>query len=111
MAPVIGLVIATADWVQAVCAVAIVMHSVSAGVLSRFLRRGYASTLLAPVGQFVIAWALVRSALACWRNGGIVWRGTTYPVEALREGQRVTWRALIAPERVTRAADATGSRT
>ena len=37
----------------------------------------------------VLLVALARSALACWHAGGIHWRGTFYPVAALRAGARL----------------------
>jgi hypothetical protein len=44
---------------------------------------------LLPLGVAAISFAALRSAWRCWRRGGIVWRGTLYPLEALRRGQRV----------------------
>lgn len=45
--------------------------------------------LLAPVGGIILVGILIRSAYQCLRRGGVVWRGTLYPVAALRAGQRV----------------------
>lgn len=57
---------------------------------ARQLRYSYWAGLAAPwIGSAVLLVALWRSALACWRDGGIRWRGTLYSVEDLRAGQRV----------------------
>lgn len=45
--------------------------------------------LLAPAGGLILVGILLRSAVQCLRRGGIVWRGTLYPVDELRAGQRV----------------------
>ena len=45
--------------------------------------------LLAPIGHLLISFMLLRSAVRCWRQGGIAWRGTVYSLDELREGQRV----------------------
>ena len=46
-------------------------------------------TLLVPVSLLALSAALVRSAWATWRQGGISWRGTTYPLAELRRNQKV----------------------
>ena len=45
--------------------------------------------LLAPIGQLLISFMLLCSAVRCWRQGGIAWRGTVYSLDELRKGQRV----------------------
>lgn len=42
-----------------------------------------------PVGLVVIALMFLNSGYRCWRQGGIMWRGTLYPLAELRKGQRV----------------------
>jgi hypothetical protein len=61
--------------------VAIAIPRKSAGEILAFL--------LLPVGSLLIALIVLRAAYICSRNGGIDWRGTHYPIEALRSGQRV----------------------
>jgi cellulose synthase/poly-beta-1,6-N-acetylglucosamine synthase-like glycosyltransferase len=51
----------------------------------RKLLPGLLSAAMSPVG----AWMVLRAALLARRRGGIVWRGTLYPTEALRAGKRI----------------------
>jgi glycosyltransferase involved in cell wall biosynthesis len=52
-------------------------------------RRPLSACLLLPLGHLLLPLILLRSAVACFRQGGIVWRGTRYPLDELRAGQRV----------------------
>jgi glycosyltransferase involved in cell wall biosynthesis len=88
IAPVIGL-FAGPWWVRAAGAVAIAAHVLAATAVARRFERPIPSLLLVPAGALVLAYALLRSAWVCTRDGGITWRGTHYPLRALREGRRV----------------------
>lgn len=46
--------------------------------------------LFLPLGHLVMAWILLHSAWKTTRQGGIIWRGTWYPLAELRAGQRVS---------------------
>lgn len=46
-------------------------------------------TLFVPVGLFILSLMLLRSAFMCSLRGGIIWRDTWYPLNRLRDGQRV----------------------
>jgi len=63
-------------WAFSLCAT-------SQGLRSRF------SLLLAPAGLLIIGAMMVHAAWKCLAQGGIDWRGTRYPLEQLRAGQRV----------------------
>jgi len=39
-----------------------------------------------PLGALIFCWMLGRSAFATLWRGGVVWRGTFYPIEELRKG-------------------------
>ncbi len=39
-----------------------------------------------PIGALVFVWMITRSAFVTLKQGGIVWRGTFYPLEELRRG-------------------------
>jgi glycosyltransferase involved in cell wall biosynthesis len=45
--------------------------------------------LLFPVGVVLITAMMLRAGYQCLKNGGIDWRGTHYPIDQLRAGQRV----------------------
>ena len=53
------------------------------------LRRPVHTFLFSPLGVCFIMYALVRSSIACARRGGVEWSGVVYPLEKLREYQRV----------------------
>jgi len=42
-----------------------------------------------PLGYVMIAYGMLRSLISCARRGGLVWRGTLYPLGELRQLQRV----------------------
>jgi hypothetical protein len=63
--------------------------AVAAGVMPRKSVRDIFAFGMTPVGAVVVSLIMLRSAWKCLRNGGIDWRGTHYPIEELRKGQRV----------------------
>jgi glycosyltransferase involved in cell wall biosynthesis len=44
---------------------------------------------LFPLGIFMLGIILLRSAFICFKNGGIFWSGTFYPLKDLKKGTRV----------------------
>lgn len=87
-----GPIVALAQpfWPVRLLGVAVAAVMLAAGlVLKARTGRKLVPLLLGPLGFLVIAWTLIRSAYFCWKRGGIVWRGTLYPIAALREGLRV----------------------
>ena len=53
-----------------------------------------ASLLLFPAGMLLISLMMLRAGFQCIRNNGIDWRGTHYPLEQLRAGQRLKFLKL-----------------
>lgn len=88
LGPLVGLVLPWAP-VQAFSA-GVVLLSVPFPLLAAWrLERPASAFLLWFAGVTCTMYALVRSTYACARRGGVLWRGTLYPVETLREQQRV----------------------
>jgi hypothetical protein len=56
------------------------------------------SVLLFPVGMLLISAMMLRAGYQCVKNGGIDWRGTHYPMDQLRAGQRVKFPAAPAAQ-------------
>lgn len=54
-----------------------------------YLARKVAVLMSFPLGIAFLGWILLRSALRCFKNQGITWSGTFYPLDALRAGVRV----------------------
>lgn len=66
------------------------LASASAGWLGS-RRLGWDSTpfLFGPVGSSILGFIMLNSTWQTWRRGGIVWRGTHYSLDELRELQRI----------------------
>jgi hypothetical protein len=88
LAPAIGFV-AGPWWARVAGIAALAVHLLAASILARRFARPVAPLLLVPAGALVLAHALLRSAWVAIRDGGITWRGTRYPLRALREGRRI----------------------
>lgn len=73
-------------WARIFAAVAFALPLiVTAGVAIEFRAPiGYAITF--PIGALIFAWMLARSMIVTLWQGGIVWRGTFYPLDELRRG-------------------------
>jgi hypothetical protein len=67
----------------------------AANFLGAFLMRERASirpvllALSSPLGDLLMTVLLVRASIVGWRRGALVWRGTRYPLDALRAGARI----------------------
>ena len=86
--PFVGLVTGP-GWVRSLAAGAFMAHVVGAIAVRARVGRPLLPLLLMPVGALVLSHALARSAWLCLRRGGITWRGTFYPLAALRRGRRI----------------------
>jgi cellulose synthase/poly-beta-1,6-N-acetylglucosamine synthase-like glycosyltransferase len=57
--------------------------------LKKYLGNRFMTVFLFPLGLALLGGILIRSAIICFRNGGIYWSGTFYPIEELRKGTRI----------------------
>jgi glycosyltransferase involved in cell wall biosynthesis len=86
--PIVGLFVSSTV-VQAVSVSTLVLSIPANTLAARRLHRAVVPYLFSFLGIGIVMYALVRSTYACAQRGGVAWRGTTYPVEKLREHQRV----------------------
>ena len=76
-------------WLPLLGALAILLFSAGAVVVAVRTRRSVLPFLLGGWGAFVLGVFVLRSAWRVLSDGGVTWRGTFYPLDALRAGQRV----------------------
>jgi glycosyltransferase involved in cell wall biosynthesis len=83
--PFIGLAMGS-GWVRVLAGISVaVMLAFHAGACRRAkVSMWYALT--DPLGTAILSWIVVRSAIVTLGRGGVVWRGTFYPLEELRRG-------------------------
>ena len=84
----LGLSVGSAPlWIAG--AAAISMHLLFSVFFITKLRTKSFALLLLPVGMLLITFMMLRAGYKCLKNNGIDWRGTHYPLEQLRAGQRI----------------------
>jgi len=88
MGPILGL-FSSFIAVQVLSAAAIIAGIPFNAMASYRLERPLISFLFSAIGVFFPMYALIRSTFACFKRGGINWRGTFYPIDELRKMQRV----------------------
>jgi glycosyltransferase involved in cell wall biosynthesis len=83
--PVVALAF-THGWARGFDAIAVALPLIIAvGAARQFDAPGiYALTY--PIGALIFAWMLARSTIVTLWQGGIVWRGTFYPLDELKRG-------------------------
>ncbi len=83
--PVVALAF-THGWARGFDAIAVALPLIiAAGAARQFGAPGlYALTY--PIGALIFAWMLARSTIVTLWQGGIVWRGTFYPLHELKRG-------------------------
>jgi glycosyltransferase involved in cell wall biosynthesis len=57
--------------------------------LKKYIRYTWIELFSFPLGIALLGLILIRSSIICFRNGGICWSGTFYPLKRLKEGSRV----------------------
>ena len=73
-------------WARAFDAIAVALPLIIAGGAARQFGEPVLYAVTYPVGALIFAWMLARSAIVTLWQGGIVWRGTFYPLEELKRG-------------------------
>ncbi len=91
IAPFLPLLAPAGPWVWAIPGTALAALATHAVIARRRLGHSVASGLLTPVANLTMAWAVTLSTVRCLRQGGIVWRGTLYPLEKLRKGRKIAF--------------------
>ena len=81
----VGLLSLGIPWLRVVGAVGAVAALAATATLSRWMNLRILPTLLVPVGTLLMLAVLLRSGWLAVRRGGLLWRGTLYPISMLRQ--------------------------
>ncbi|MBY0412832.1 MAG: glycosyltransferase [Bdellovibrionales bacterium] len=57
--------------------------------VKKLMKQSFATILAFPLGISLLGLILLRASFICFRNGGIRWSGTLYPLKQLKKGTRV----------------------
>ena len=87
--PFLGFFPVGVPWLPVLGISAILLRIAVLGVFVGQIRRPILTAVLFPLGSLIHNLFLIRSGFVGRRNGGIRWRGTFYPTDMLRRGQRV----------------------
>jgi cellulose synthase/poly-beta-1,6-N-acetylglucosamine synthase-like glycosyltransferase len=83
--PVVALPFAH-TWARLFAAIAFGFALILAGGVALEIKAPAVYGLTYPIGALIFAWMLARSAIVTLWQGGIVWRGTFYPLKELKRG-------------------------
>jgi glycosyltransferase involved in cell wall biosynthesis len=83
--PFFGLAFAT-GWARVFAGIAVGAAILIHGAMIWSTDASPLYALTHPLGAVLFSWMLARSAIATLLRGGVVWRGTFYPLEELRKG-------------------------
>jgi glycosyltransferase involved in cell wall biosynthesis len=90
LGPFVAFLPVGVPWLWVVGAGGLLAFAAASIVSARAFRAPIACVLLSmPLGDLLMTYIVARAMVLGLRRGGLVWRGTTYPTELLREGQRV----------------------
>ena len=85
VAPVAALPFAH-GWARIFAAIAVALPLIVTAAVAIEFRAPVAYAITYPIGALLFAWMLARSMIVTLWQGGVVWRGTFYPLEELRRG-------------------------
>jgi glycosyltransferase involved in cell wall biosynthesis len=89
LGPFLGLFLASTPLVVT-SALTLLALALSQVLVARRSRRGLSSAMVHGPGVLALLLFAVRSAIVTHARGGVVWRGTLYPLAELRSGRRLT---------------------
>ncbi len=73
-------------WARIFAAIAVALPLVATAAVAIEFRASIVYAVTFPIGALIFAWMLARSMIVTLWQGGIVWRGTFYPLDELRRG-------------------------
>ena len=73
-------------WARVFAAVAIVLPVLAQAGAALEFEESPLYAVTQPLGALIFVWMLARSTFVTLRQGGIIWRGTFYPIEELKRG-------------------------
>jgi glycosyltransferase involved in cell wall biosynthesis len=83
--PFLGLIFGH-DWVRALAAISVLIGMCFHFGVDIVMRVSPLYCLTLPIGALIFSYMILRSTVVTLRQGGIVWRGTFYPLADLRRG-------------------------
>ncbi len=85
VAPFLGFIFGH-GWIRIFAAIALVIAICFYGGTAASMRVSPLYSLTYPLGAILLSYMLLRSAVVTLKQGGIVWRGTFYPLHELKRG-------------------------
>lgn len=73
-------------WGRLFASISFGLPLILAGGVALEFKTPFVYALTYPIGALIFSWMLARSAIVTLWQGGIVWRGTFYPLEELKRG-------------------------
>ena len=92
ISPLIGLLYSVLGTLQAgviTGGLVLLFFVFSAAAFANWANGGMLPALLTPITAFFSAGLAIRAGWVGWRRGGVIWRGTLYPAELLKNKGRV----------------------
>lgn len=88
-APFIVLLVATPLWLTVFALLTLLWMPVMMLTLKISSGARYSIGFFVPLGQFIFSLMMLWSGFICLKRGGIIWRGTLYPIKKLKKYQRI----------------------
>jgi len=76
-------------WLLALTAICLSVYLLSTLLITFRLKTNLLAALAIPLGMLVICAMIANSGIKCLKQGGIIWRGTLYPIDLLKKLRRV----------------------